>query len=57
MWIGDIAVGELITFTTSDPQSTIGGEEGNHYTLTAVVTDVSPSSQAITSAMDCHLAT
>jgi uncharacterized repeat protein (TIGR01451 family) len=39
LWIGDIAAGNTITFTTIDGQSTQGGEEGNHYTATLVVTD------------------
>lgn len=39
-WVGNIATGETITLTTKEGQSTIGGEEGTHYTATAVVTDV-----------------
>lgn len=40
VWTGDINVGEMITITTIEPQSTIGGEEWNPYTATVVVTDV-----------------
>ena len=39
VWTGDVAVGEVITFTTIEGQSTIGGEEGTHYTATVVVSD------------------
>jgi uncharacterized repeat protein (TIGR01451 family) len=39
-WTGNIDVGEVITITTIDPQSTIGGEEWTPYTATVVVTDV-----------------
>ena len=38
-WTGDMAVGDVITFTTIEGQSTIGGEEGTHYTATVVITD------------------
>ena len=38
-WVGDLAVGELVTFTVIEGQSTIGGSEGNLYTATVVVTD------------------
>jgi uncharacterized repeat protein (TIGR01451 family) len=38
-WSGNIDVGEVITITTIDPQSTIGGEEWTPYTATVVVTD------------------
>ncbi len=38
-WTGDLAVGEVITFTTIEGQSTIGGGEGTHYTATVVITD------------------
>ena len=34
-----MAVGDVITFTTIEGQSTIGGEEGTHYTATVVITD------------------
>jgi uncharacterized repeat protein (TIGR01451 family) len=39
VWTGDLAVGDVITFTTLEGQSTIGGEEGTHYTATVVITD------------------
>jgi uncharacterized repeat protein (TIGR01451 family) len=39
VWTGNLAVGNLITITTIEGQSTIGGEEGTHYTATVVVTD------------------
>ena len=39
IWIGDLAFGETITLTTIYGQSTIGGEEGTHYTATVVITD------------------
>ncbi len=39
VWIGDLAYGESITFTTEGGQSSIGGEEGTPYTATIVVTD------------------
>jgi len=38
-WTGDVAVGEMITFTTLGGQSTVGGDEGVPYTATVVVTD------------------
>jgi uncharacterized repeat protein (TIGR01451 family) len=38
-WVGDLAVGQVVTITTIDGQSTIGGEEGTHYTTTVVITD------------------
>ena len=38
-WTGDVAVGDVITFTTIEGQSTIGGGEGTHYTATVVITD------------------
>ncbi len=38
-WVGDLAVGDVITLTTTEGQSTIGGEEGTHYTATLVMTD------------------
>ena len=40
-WTGDIGYGEAITFTVYEPQSTIGGEEGNLYTATIGVSDAS----------------
>jgi len=39
IWTGDLAVGEVITFTTDEGQSTIGGQQGTHYTATVVITD------------------
>jgi uncharacterized repeat protein (TIGR01451 family) len=39
VWVGDLAYGESITFTTRSGQSSIGGEEGTPYTATIVVTD------------------
>jgi uncharacterized repeat protein (TIGR01451 family) len=39
VWNGDLAVGEMITVTTVEGQSTIGGEEGTHYTATLTITD------------------
>lgn len=39
-WTGDLGAGEVVTFTTIEGQSTIGGEEGTHYTATLVITDV-----------------
>jgi uncharacterized repeat protein (TIGR01451 family) len=38
-WIGDLDVGETVTFTVIEGQSTIGGEEGTHYTATIAITD------------------
>ncbi len=38
-WTGDLAVGEVITFTTSEGASTVGGEEGTPYTATLTITD------------------
>ncbi|MBN1136965.1 MAG: DUF11 domain-containing protein [Anaerolineae bacterium] len=38
-WIGSMAPGDVITFSTIEGQSTIGGEEGTHYTATIVITD------------------
>ena len=38
-WVGDLGVGEIVTFTVSEGQSTIGGGEGTPYTATLVVTD------------------
>jgi uncharacterized repeat protein (TIGR01451 family) len=39
-WVGDIGAGEVVTFTTIEGQSTIGGEEGTHVTATVVVSDL-----------------
>ncbi len=38
-WIGDMDVGEMVTFTVIEGQSTIGGDEGTPYTATIVVSD------------------
>jgi uncharacterized repeat protein (TIGR01451 family) len=38
-WMGNVGVGEVITFTTIEGQSTIGGEEGTIYTATVVISD------------------
>jgi uncharacterized repeat protein (TIGR01451 family) len=39
LWKGDLSVGETVTLTTIEGQSTIGGEEGTHYTATLVMSD------------------
>ena len=39
IWTGNLAVGDVITFTTLEGQSTIGGGEGTHYTATVIITD------------------
>jgi len=39
-WQGDLFLGDVVTFTTYEGQSTIGGEEGTVYTATVVITDV-----------------
>lgn len=39
VWVGDLFYGDIVTFTTTEAQSTIGGEEGTPYTATIVVTD------------------
>jgi len=39
-WVGDIGAGEVVTFTTIEGQSTIGGEEGTRITATIVVSDL-----------------
>lgn len=39
VWTGDMDVGDVITITTIEGQSTIGGEEWTPYTATVVVTD------------------
>ncbi|HET6443348.1 MAG TPA: hypothetical protein VFI27_02110 [candidate division Zixibacteria bacterium] len=39
IWIGDLDSGDMITFTTIEGQSTIGGEEGTPYTATVSITD------------------
>lgn len=56
-WIGDLDVGEVVTFTTIEGQSTIGGEEGTNYTATVVVTDTlgSFTSEPITATAIGHV--
>lgn len=39
LWVGSMGVGDVVTFTTSEGQSTIGGDEGTPFTATVVVTD------------------
>jgi len=39
VWLGSLAAGDVVTFTTFEGQSTIGGAEGTHYSATVVVTD------------------
>jgi uncharacterized repeat protein (TIGR01451 family) len=39
LWQGSLAAGEMVTFTTIEGQSTIGGEEGTLYTATIIVSD------------------
>lgn len=39
VWIGDLGVGDVVTFATHDGQNTIGGEEGTPYKATVIVTD------------------
>lgn len=39
VWVGSLDVGDVISFTTIEGQSTIGGSEGTNYTATIVVTD------------------
>ncbi len=39
LWTGDLDVGEMITITTVEGQSTIGGAEGTPYTATLTITD------------------
>jgi uncharacterized repeat protein (TIGR01451 family) len=38
-WQGDLSVGEIITITTIEGQSTIGGEEGTIYSATLTISD------------------
>ena len=38
-WVGDLAMGETITFTVDEGQSTIGGDPGVNYTATVLITD------------------
>jgi uncharacterized repeat protein (TIGR01451 family) len=40
VWVGSLGHGDVVTFTTTEGQSTIGGAEGTHYTATVVVSDV-----------------
>jgi len=39
VWTGPLAVGDVITITTYEGQSTVGGEEWTPYTATVVITD------------------
>lgn len=39
LWTGNLGVGQVITFTTNGGQTTIGGNEGDTYTATLIVTD------------------
>ncbi len=39
VWTGDLTVGDMITITTIEGQTTIGGEEWTPYTATVVITD------------------
>jgi uncharacterized repeat protein (TIGR01451 family) len=39
LWRGDLAYDQAITLTTIEGQSSVGGEEGTHYTATVVITD------------------
>lgn len=39
LWTGNLDIGQVVTFTTIEGQSTIVGEEGSHYTATLVVSD------------------
>jgi len=38
-WVGDLNYGDVVTFTTSVAQSTIGGDEGTFITATVSITD------------------
>jgi uncharacterized repeat protein (TIGR01451 family) len=38
-WVGDLNYGDVVTFTTTEAQSTIGGGEGTFITATVSVTD------------------
>ncbi|MEJ2352248.1 MAG: hypothetical protein P8Y03_20885 [Anaerolineales bacterium] len=38
-WTGDLGYDQAITLTTIEGQSSVGGEEGTHYTATVVITD------------------
>jgi uncharacterized repeat protein (TIGR01451 family) len=39
VWTGNLAVGDVITFTIPNGTNTIGGAEGTHYSATVVITD------------------
>ncbi|HET7089405.1 MAG TPA: hypothetical protein VFL17_12220 [Anaerolineae bacterium] len=39
VWVGSLGYGQAVTFTTIEGQNTIGGDEGNLYTATVVVSD------------------
>ena len=39
IWVGSLGASEVITITTVDPQNSIGGDEGEVYTATVVITD------------------
>ncbi|MFN2108399.1 MAG: hypothetical protein ACK2UI_01935, partial [Anaerolineae bacterium] len=39
LWVGSLDHGDTVTFTTYEGQSTIGGDEGLHYTAMVVITD------------------
>jgi len=39
LWVGSLNVGQTITFTTIEGQSTIGGAEGTNITATITITD------------------
>ncbi len=39
LWTGNLATGDVVTFTTLGGQTTIGGEEGNTYTATITISD------------------
>lgn len=49
-WMGDLIAGDVVTFTTHEGQSTIGGEEGTHYTATIIISDtlLNGSTQPVT---------
>jgi uncharacterized repeat protein (TIGR01451 family) len=38
-WRGDLGYNQVVTLTTIEGQSSVGGEEGTHYTATVVITD------------------
>ncbi len=39
IWVGNLGVGDTITFSTDTGQNTIGGDEGTPYRATVVITD------------------